>query len=107
MKDARTIEIPEHWRVAVTLAQLLQRLETSAERSSADQYRAVVRHLADELSRAEPGPELDALLNSFPAAAELYENQQYAQAGLCRQPLELSLDTELQARQALARIARP
>ena len=107
MKDPRTIEIPERWRVAVTLAQLLQRLETSAEPSSADQYRAVVRHLADELSRAEPGRELEALLNSFPAAAELYENQQYAQAGLCRQRLELSLNTELQARQALARIARP
>ncbi len=107
MKDARTIEIPERWRVAVTLAQLLQRLETSAERSSADQYRAVVRHLADELSRAEPGAELEALLNTFPAAAELYENQQYAQAGLCRQPLELSLNTEQQARKEIERIARP
>ncbi len=106
MKDSRTIEVPKRWRVAVTLAELLQRLETSLERSSADQYRSVVRHLADELSRAEPGRELDALLNTFPAAAELYENQHYAQAGLCRQPLETSLNSEQLARQALAHIAR-
>ena len=57
--------------------------------------------------RAEPGAELEALLNTFPAAAELYENQQYAQAGLCRQPLELSLNTEQQARKEIERIARP
>ncbi len=106
MKDSRTIEIPESWRVAVTLAQLLQRLETSAERSSADQYRSVVRHLSDELGRAEPGPELEALLNTFPAAAELYENLQYAQAGLCRRPLEASLNSELLARQWLGRLTR-
>ena len=106
MNDTRTIEFSARWRTAITLAQLLQRLEASAERSSADQYRSVVRHLSDELARAEPGRELDALLTTFPAAAELYENLQYAQAGLCRHPLEASLNSELLARQWLGRIAR-
>lgn len=106
MNAPRTIEIPESWRVAVTLAQLLQRLETSTARSSADQYRSVVRHLSDELGRAQPGAELDALLTAFPATAELYENLQYEQAGLCRHPLEASLNSELLARQWLGRIAR-
>ena len=91
--------------MVVTLAQLLERLENSAAPLSADQYRSVVRHLADELGTIEPGPELDAVLKSFPGAAELYENQRYEQAGLCRAPLELSLNTEQQARSALARIA--
>lgn len=105
MNAPRQIELPERFRVVLTLAQLLERLENSAAPLSADQYRSVVRHLADELGTVQPGPELDAVLKSFPAAAQLYENQRYEQAGLCRSPLELSLNTEQQARSALARIA--
>lgn len=105
MNAPRQIELPERFRVVLTLAQLLERLENSAAPLSADQYRSVVRHLADELGTVQPGPELDAVLKSFPAAAQLYENQRYEQAGLCRAPLELSLNTEQQARSALARIA--
>jgi hypothetical protein len=37
-------------------------------------------------------------------AAELYENVQYAHAGLCRQPLEAALNAELLARSTLARM---
>lgn len=105
MNAPRQIELPERFRVVLTLAQLLERLENSAAPLSADQYRSVVRHLADELGTVQPGPELDAVLKSFPAAAQLYENQRYEQAGLCRAPLELSLNTEQQARRVLARIA--
>ena len=106
MNDPRTVEIPARWRVAVTLAQLLQQLEVTTQPSGADQYRSVVRHLSTELGQAEPGRELDALLTAFPATAELYENLQYAQAGLCRQPLEASLNSELLARQVIAQFAR-
>jgi exonuclease VII small subunit len=105
MNAPRQIELPERFRVVLTLAQLLERLENSAAPVSADQYRSVVRHLADELANLDPGLELDAVLKSFPAATQLYENQRYEQAGLCRAPLELSLNTEQQARSALARIA--
>ncbi len=105
MNAPRQIALPERFRVVVTLARLLTHLESSSEPFSADQYRSVVRHLAEELGTVAPGPELDAVLKSFPAAAELYENQRYEQAGLCRVPLEVSLNTEQQARNALARIA--
>ena len=105
MRAEKSIEIPHAYQVVVTLAELLQRLESSAERSSADQYRAVVRHLSTELETVQPGPELEAILQAFPAAGELYENLRYEQAGLCRSPLELSLNTEMQARREIERIA--
>jgi hypothetical protein len=44
------------------------------------------------------------VLRAFPAAAELYENVQYAHAGLCRQPLEAALNAELLTRAAIARV---
>ena len=61
-------------------------------------------HLLDGLA---PGASLDALLENFPAAAALYENQRYAQAGLCRSPLETSLNTELEARKVIDRARGP
>ncbi|MCH8855539.1 MAG: hypothetical protein IIA03_04705, partial [Proteobacteria bacterium] len=51
-------------------------------------------------------PALATVLDHFPAAAELYENLQYAHAGLCRAPLEASLQSELAARELLARVSR-
>ena len=106
MQTAHTIQIPERLRVFVTLAQLLERLEVSVSTSGADQYQSVVRHLSDELRRLAGDTALTAVLGMFPAASELYENLQYEQAGLCRSPLELSLNSELQARATIDRIAR-
>jgi hypothetical protein len=91
------------FRTAITLAELLQRIESSAQPIGAAQYRRLVRHLAHLLDGLAPGPGLDALLANFPAAAALYENQRYAQAGLCRSPLETSLNTELEARKLIDR----
>lgn len=105
MQTAHTIQIPERLRVFVTLAQLLERLEVGVRASGADQYRSVVRHLVEEIGRLEGDPALDAVLGMFPAASELYENLRYEQAGLCRAPLEASLNSELQARAAIDRIA--
>lgn len=106
MQTVHTIQIPERLRVLVTLAQLLERLEVGVRASSADQYQSVVRHLVEELGRLEGDAALDQVLRMFPAASELYENLRYEQAGLCRSPLERSLDSELQARTAIERIAR-
>jgi hypothetical protein len=93
-------------RVLVTLARLLQRLEAGSQPIAADQYRSVVRHLADELRKLDSDTALDAVLKTFPAAAELYENLRYEHAGLCRAPLEQSLNTEMQARAAIDQAAR-
>ena len=93
--------------VTHVLAELLERLERSREPVAAEQYRSVVQHLVTELGVVEPGTALRALLDSHPAAAELYENVNYQYAGLCRSALDASLAAEQQAKEALSRAMRP
>ncbi|MDO9359560.1 MAG: hypothetical protein Q7T70_11270 [Polaromonas sp.] len=93
--------------VTHVLAELLERLEHSAEPVGPEQYLSVVNHLVDAFGDVAPGTELGALLDSHPAAAELYENINYQYAGLCRSPLEISLSAEQQARQAIEQAMRP
>lgn len=99
----KPVSIPASLTVVATLAQLLQRLEASSEPVGADQYRSIAQRLADLLRETPPSDALDALLAAFPAAGELYENLNYQHAGLCRSPLEASLNAELAARAALSR----
>ena len=87
--------------VTHVLAELLERLEHSAEPVGAEQYLSVVQHLVNELSEVEPGTALGALLDTHPAAAELYENVNYQYAGLCRSALDASLAAERQAKEAI------
>ena len=84
---------------------MLQRLEASRLRVSAEQYRAVARQLAQALSDVKADASLHALLDAHPAAAETYENQNYRHAGLCRCPLELALWSEFLAREVLHKAA--
>ncbi|MDB5932434.1 MAG: hypothetical protein JWR60_4141 [Polaromonas sp.] len=93
--------------VTHVLAELLERLECSAVPVGAEQYRSVVQHLATELGDVEPGQALAALLDTHPAAAELYENVNYQYAGLCRSALDASLAAERQAKEVLDRAMRP
>jgi hypothetical protein len=90
---------------AVLLAQLLERLERGGH-PDADQYRLVVQRLGDELARIDDVDTLNGLLEAHPATAELYENLNYAQAGLCRSLLDASMASELRARDAIARARR-
>ena len=89
--------------VTHVLAELLERLEHSAEPVGAEQYRSVVLHLINEFDDVEQGTALRAILDSHPAAAELYENMNYQYAGLCRSALDASLTSEKQATEAIAR----
>lgn len=98
--------IPDHLAVVLTLAHVLQRLEGSPGPVSAEQYQKVVAHLSEELAQVPPSPQFQALLEAYPAAAELYENVNYRHAGLCRSPLERSLSAELRAREAIQRASR-
>ncbi len=93
--------------VTHVLAELLERLEHSAEPVGPEQYLSVVSHLVQAFGDVTPGTELGALLDTHPAAAELYENINYQYAGLCRSPLEISLSAEQQARQVIERAMRP
>ena len=92
--------------VTLLLAQLLERLERSADPVGAAQYRSVVLHLADELNDAPSNGAFSALLDAHPAAAELYENLNYRHAGLCRSPLDSALKAELQAKDVIDRLMR-
>lgn len=85
------------------MAILLERLERQPRAASAEQYRDVVVRMGQLLAEAEPGDALNALLAVAPATAEIYENQQYAHAGLCRSPLDASLAAEKAAVAAIAR----
>jgi hypothetical protein len=89
--------------VTHVLAELLERLEHSAEPVGAEQYRSVVLHLINEFDDVEQGTALRAILDTHPAAAELYENVNYQYAGLCRSALDASLASEKQATEAIAR----
>ena len=106
MDTTRSVTLKARLAVAHLLAQLLERLDRSAEPVGAEQYRSVVRHLAEEFEALQSQQGLSALLDGFPAAAELYENLNYAHAGLCRSPLEHSLAAEMQARQLIERARR-
>ncbi len=92
------------FRTAITLAELLQRVEGAPDTIGASQYQALVTHLDALLAQLPPGDGLQRLLDTFPAAAMVYENRQYAYAGLCRAPLELSLNSELAAREAIEKV---
>lgn len=89
--------------VTERLAQLLERLDHSAVPVGADQYRSVVMHLVHEFADLAPNVALGPLLDSYPAAAEVYENLQYPHAGLCRSGLDAAMAAELRAKEAIAR----
>ena len=90
-------------RLTVThvLAQLLERLENSKVPVDPVQYRSIVTHLVNEFADVSPGEGLRSLLDNHPAAAEVYENLNYAVAGLCRSPLDISLAAERLAKEAI------
>lgn len=85
----------------VVLARMLDRLERSGRPVDPGQYRALAARLAVELESAARDAALEAVLEAYPAAAELYENLNYRHAGLCRSGLDTSLAAELAARSAI------
>lgn len=106
MDTTRPVNPKARLAVAHLLAQLLERLDRSAVPVGAEQYRSVVRHLAAEFDELQSHAGLSALLEAYPAAAELYENLNYRHAGLCRSPLDQALDAELRARRLIDRARR-
>ncbi len=88
------------------LAELLERLDANTRGVDAAQYRTVSQRLAQELTATEANGAVHALLQTHPAAAAVYENLHYAQAGLCRSPLAAGLAAEEAAREAIANAMR-
>lgn len=93
-------------RNLVALARMLERLERSAGRVDADQFRTLVERVTAELQAAPHDATLDAILATFPTVAELYENLNYRHAGLCRSPLDAALQAEIAARGAIEKAVK-
>jgi len=89
-------------RNLVTLVQLLRKLERSRVPVDPEQYRSLVAHIEAELQNHPQDAGFDALLAAMPELGELYENLNYAHAGLCRSPLDASVRAEQAARDAIA-----
>lgn len=98
----KTLQTPT--QTTAVLAQLLERLDASRVSVDAHQYRTVAARLAQDLINSEV--DWSPLLAQSPAATEMYENLHYAEAGLCRSPLELAATTEMAAREAIERARR-
>lgn len=90
----------------IALARLLEHVERSPLKVGADQYQALVHRLKTALAEKLPEEALNAVLGAHPATAELYENMHYEHSGLCRSPLERSINAETLAVQTLARFSK-
>jgi hypothetical protein len=107
MDITKTGIIQADMRVIRVLAGLLEGLERSNEPFDAEQYRSVVKRLADVLANAKSGEALAALaalLDAHPGASQVYENINYQYAGLCRSALDPALDAENEVRQLIDRV---
>ncbi len=97
--------LPPQLHGLAALASLLERIEQGKARPDASQYRLLVERIREQLDQLPMEPALSALLDAFPAAAEVYENLRYDRAGLCRTALDRSVASERLARDALRRAA--
>lgn len=91
----------------MVLARVLHQLDCSVQPVDAEQFRSVAARLAAELEATPRDAGLEAVLDTFPVVAQLYENLHYGHAGLCRSPLEAALAAELAARAAIESARRP
>lgn len=106
MASVVKLTVPSELLALARLAQLLQALEGHGRAPDPHQYRLLVAKLGAELDEHQGHEALPGLLDHFPAAADVYENLQYGHAGLCRAALELSLTSELAARELLGRVRK-
>ncbi|MGQ3052667.1 MAG: hypothetical protein ACT6S0_12855 [Roseateles sp.] len=106
MSQVIRLNVPTELLPFVRLSQLLQALDGQGGAADPHQYRLLVQKIGAELQAHQGHKALPALLDHLPASAEIYENLQYAHAGLCRAPLEASLGSELAARELLARVSK-
>jgi predicted ATPase len=106
MTAPHTAEERGRVQAAIAMAHLLQRIEATATEVDADQYRLLIAQVSEALQQPLPGNALDAILRTYPAAAELYENLVYDVAGLARSPVDLSVRAEQSARDLLDRLTQ-
>ena len=106
-KSPAVLTIPHRLQPLAALALMLEKLERQPRQASAEQYRHVAARLRELLDQGTVDPALPRILDVFPAAAEVYENLRYGQAGLCRSGLEAAVEAEQRARDVIERLRRP
>jgi len=110
MNDTRssppTLQPADSAKALWSLAQLLQALEASPNGVHPGQYRQVVLRVEQLLTQAQEAqlPTLDEVLRKCSAVTPIYENLNYAQAGLCRTPVDRAVQAEIAAREVLRRV---
>lgn len=105
-KATRPIPLPQHLAAVFMLARRLEQRENNAARVDAQLYRFEARCMTEELQSAPTDDALEALLEVFPATAEIYENLHYAQTGLSRSEPSAAMASLLLARKAIAKARR-
>ena len=80
------------------------RVEVAGAAAHLHGHLALVQHLGVVLDELPAGVGLQKLLDTFPAAAMVYENRHYCHAGLCRAPLDLMVRSERQTQALLSRL---
>jgi hypothetical protein len=105
MSTVTHIQVPPRLHALVATTLLLERLDRLPRSSaSAEQYQGVVRQLGRLLDEAEGDAMLHKLLERFPSLAELHENRHYAEAGLCRSPLDAAVQAEATTQDIIRRL---
>lgn len=105
MSTVTHIQVPPRLHALVATTLLLERLDRLPRSSAtAEQYQGVVRQLGRLLDEAEGDAMLQTLLERFPSLAELHENRHYAEAGLCRSPLDAAVQAEAAALDVIQRL---
>lgn len=89
----------------IELSVCLDAMERHPERTSADQYQAVVHLLKSALAAGLPEYAVQPVLDAHPATAEIHENMGYARWGLSRAPLHLSIGSAIVTMDLLERVA--
>ena len=103
----RTESVKNRLETVIALARLLERVNRDPARVGALQYQALVRRVQGLLAEGGlPDDVMQAVLAAHPVTAELYENLNYAHAGLSRSPLDRSVASEMATSALLARIAK-
>ena len=106
MTPDSTIRIPNRLHALAATAMLLERLEHTPRSAIPGQYRGLVRQLGSLLDEAEGDPALHKLLDRLPSLAELHENRHFAEAGLCRSPLDAAVGAEREVTALFERLKR-
>lgn len=105
-KATRPISLPHHLAAVFMLARRLEQRENNVARVDAQLYRFEARCMADELKAAPIDEALEALLEVFPATAEIYENLHYREAGLCCSEPAAAMAAMLATKKAIAKARR-